>query len=817
MTPELTMSFLDEAWETVEALSRARALLEQGKSAELARLAHRLRGSAGLCGFPQIQLLGELLERAFEQSQDREGLAEFAQGVAVALGSSLERIAREGREGPLGLELAQLGVSRWIQRLAPKQASQAPRSGSSSQGVRRFREEHPDLWEFFTPESRELLERAQEALETWSKGKAEALAELFRAIHTLKGAALAVGCLPIGEEAHRLEDLLVELREGRRAWSPELLEHLKEGVRTLEELLESAEGGESRRSQETVRVSLERLEGLLELSVEALAHHARLSELLERFEQLQAALGDARDRLARVAEEFEARHQTPSLASTMSGTRLARTIQERFSELEFDRYTDLNLMARSLIEMAGDLGELREGLRHEVEELKQEAEGLGRLTLGLRSEVGQARLVPLEQLFSRMKRQVGDQAEVVLQGETVGIDAALLDPLAEALTHLVNNALVHALEPPEVRRALGKPERGRIWLRAQQEKGRLVIEVRDDGRGIPLNELRQRAVARGFLSPQTAERLQPHELVELIFLPGLSTAIQVSAQAGRGVGMDAVAHAVRRMGGEVQVETWEGQGTAVRLYFPQSLVLAHLLLVEAGGQRFAIPQASVRTLTYQDAQGLPVASLASLLGLPAEGEAPWFILVEGRLPRALAVERFLRLEQALLRPPGPLLSQLPYLLGVALLGGREPVLVLNPQGLPASGSGERKMAAPQPPQILLVDDSLSVRRIVGQQLRQLGYQVLTAADGQEALELLERFSCDAVITDLEMPRLSGYELLEELRRRPQFASLPVAVLTTRASEKHRDLALELGATAYLTKPANLGELAEFLKELAWKS
>ncbi len=276
------------------------------------------------------------------------------------------------------------------------------------------------------------------------------------------------------------------------------------------------------------------------------------------------------------------------------------------------------------------------------------------------------------------------------------------------------------------------------------------------------------------------------------------------------------------------METRSGLGTTVRLRVPQNLVVSDILLLQTSGQVIALPRESLLTLltapagqqtvTYEGSP-IPIKPLSTLLGLPPVAQEEYALaVVEGRGGAlvALGVERFIGLQQALVKPLTAPLSELPHLMGATISASGEVILVLSPSGLlsldTAMSVHTRIETAPtQRHPVLLVDDSLSVRKVVAQMLRKAGHQVVTAADAQDALELLEQQPFQAVVTDLEMPRMSGFELLEEVRRRPNLAHLPIAVLTTRASSKHRDLAVELGANAYLTKPADEVELDKFLQ------
>ncbi|GEM85643.1 MAG: Hpt domain-containing protein [Thermaceae bacterium] len=903
--PDLLQSFLDEAWESVVVFGQTAEFLASDHAEALVVMAHRLKGSAGLYGFPQVSHLAALMERILQGADaytpnQRLQVVEFMSQATAVLTEALEHIAFHRKESQVGLELGRLGAAELIQELAftnPQAFHERPpeplpggepleaEDRSILEELTRFYRENAEFWEFFAPETAEHLDAAGQALVALAHGDPEGtgLQALFRAMHTVKGAAYSVGCKPVGTVAHRLEDLLVEIREGRTSWDPKLVGLFAEGVDLIAALLAIAEGrhpeagavlqrlhalegrlaaalGQAapqppiaeppppqaptakpnpQSQRGSVRVSLERLDALLNLAGETLSARSRLELLTRRFEELDATLEVARARLLRTTTEFEARYLNPrlSLESESASTEVApsstvgKTVQELFSELEFDRYDDLNILARAISEMTADLAEVRSALSEGIKAFQQETEAFAKLSQNLRSEVGRARLVPIGRFYTRLQRQVQQlagekQVALELSGEQIEIDSVLLDGLSEALLHLVNNAIIHGLETPEERRARGKPAQGRLSLRTRQERSTLILEISDDGAGINVGAVKAQAVARGLKTQAEVEAMRLEEAIRLIFLPGLSTAQTLSDIAGRGVGMDAVVNTVRRLRGELSVESREGLGTTFRLRIPQSLVVSDLLLVEVGQQKIGLPRESLLTLlsapsgatsvAYDEVQ-VPVRALSDLLGWSAEPSAELALAVVegGGGPVALAADRFLGLEQALVKPLGAPLSELPHLLGATLSATGEPILVLSPSGLLEMGVSPIQAlqvghAVPARPPILLVDDSLSVRKVVAGMLRKAGHPVVTASDGQEALELLESGEYRAVLTDLEMPRMSGFELLEEVRRRPHLSHLRVGVLTTRASGKHRDLAVELGANAYLTKPADEVELQRFL-------
>lgn len=907
--PDLLQSFLEEAWETVAVFEQAAEFLAIKRHEPLVVMAHRLKGSAGLYGFPQVANLGALAERILEAAPrytepQQAKVVEFMHQLTAVLITALENVAIHGQEGRVGLELGQLGAAALIQELTalnpgafaadslePSEAATleaTPPQAGVVEELQSFYRQNAEFWEFFAPETLENLDHVANALASLhsESENGEDLRALFRAMHTIKGAAYSVGCKPIGAFAHQLEDLMVEVREGRKPWSHEIAQVVLEGAQMLGRMLAVAEGKDPQAAQTlshelfelqgrlaqqlgqeaptpastaappvpptparparptpsaSVRVSLEHLDTLLNLAGETLVAHSRLELLAQRFEEMDQLLEMARQRLVRTTADFEARYLNPRLSlaqeaqAPQAQSTLGKSVQELFTELEFDRYDDLNILARSIQEMTSDLAEVHNTLSDQIKALRQEAELFGKLTQDLRSEVGRARLVPIGRFYTRIARQVQQiagekQVHLQLQGEQVEIDSVLLDGLSEALLHLVNNAVIHGIETPAERLAAGKTPRGSLIIRTQQQRNTLVLEISDDGRGVDLEAVKRKAVEKGLRTVAQVEALRPEEAVELIFLSGLSTAPVVSDVAGRGVGLDAVATTIRRLRGDLAVETRSGLGTTFRLRVPQNLVVSDVLLLQTGGQTFALPRESLVTLlsapadqpeVVYEGSPLPIQHLSELLGLPsAEQEEYALAVVEGRGGAlvALAVERFIGLQQALVKPLAAPLSELPHLIGATVSATGEVILVLSPSGLlrpnatlPVQTQIEAPSARRLP--VLLVDDSLSVRKVVAQMLRKAGHQVVTAADGQEALELLEQQPFQAVVTDLEMPRMSGFELLEEVRRRPSLAHLPIAVLTTRASAKHRDLATQLGANAYLTKPANEVELQQFLREI----
>jgi chemosensory pili system protein ChpA (sensor histidine kinase/response regulator) len=457
--------------------------------------------------------------------------------------------------------------------------------------------------------------------------------------------------------------------------------------------------------------------------------------------------------------------------------------------------------------------------------------------------------VPVGKLFARFPRRVrelagstGRAVRLEVAGESVEVDNAVIEQIADPVLHLIQNAVVHGIETEAERLVRDKPPEGRIALTAYQRGGAMFVEVEDDGRGIDVEAVRALAVRRGMLAPEVAARLEEREVLGLLFLSGFSTAASVTDAAGRGVGLDVVRTNIARVNGEVEVETKLGAGTRFRLRVPLALAIADALLVRAGGETFALPLNAVRhiaTPQLQDLRGggrgemvrvegrlLDLHRLDRLLGLAAEEAGaesvpPVLVVRAGGRSFAVVVDAIVGKEEVVIKPIGGLLANLPPYGGATVTGEGRVILVVDPARLltlaessSAEISGPRSPAVPSPAspaswapagpprRVLLVDDSVSVRRFVAHMLEKGGFEVLTANDGAEALERLIDTTVDVVVTDLEMPRVNGYELIENLRRRRSTHEVPVVVLTTRAGEKHWALARRLGVRHYVTKPVD---------------
>jgi chemosensory pili system protein ChpA (sensor histidine kinase/response regulator) len=914
--------FLMEAWDTVASIEDGVARLAGDAEPawdDLFLVAHRLRGAAALQGLEPVAALADAVEQALRPLVGAPVAARRAAGAELAallgtLKSALDAL-EHGGPGPAAPPAAS----------APPPAP--PAAGPPRDPLRadlaRFFAGSDDVLAYFGPEAHEHLEAMTTALLALERhGPSEAgLAAVFRAVHTLKGAAYVVGCTPIGEVAHGLEDLLVAVREERAPLSPAIVEVSFAVVDVCKQMLDA--GGDSRVDltaavagvrervaallaavpsdaevapvetvtpaavplprpggpaahgprptppepargprRQTIRVALERLDTLMDLVGELVVARSALERRLAEMDRLGDVLFTSRARLGQAVAEFERRQLGARLPARAEGEDAAephpgrpRSVGELFAELEFDRYDDFTLLARSVAEIASDIAEVQAEMSGLSRTVREDLGLVHRLTAEVRAGLGRARLVSIGTLYTRFVRQgqeaaraAGKSVRIETSGESVELDASVIEQIVDPLLHLVQNAVVHGIESPDERRARGKPVAGTVSLTASHRGAFVVVEVADDGRGVDADHVRRQAVLRGFLRAEAASALTDREALELIFRPGFSTADEVTTAAGRGVGMDVVRTNVGRLNGDVDVATEPGAGTRFTLRLPLTLLVAEALLVRAAGEVLAVPLNAVHviaTLGAEDrrpgpagetvrieGQWLPLMPLDRALGLPAADRSTAMTVLALRGSGGLfacAVDQVLHKEEIVVKPLGAFLDGIgPYagatisadgrvtlLLDAVRLGERaaEGALPLHEPG--GAVAHRRPRGAPaRKARVLLVDDSISVRKFVGQMLDKAGFEVATANDGAEALARLAEGRFDVVVTDLEMPRVNGYELLEDVRRRPATRDVPVVILTTRSGAKHQSLARRLGVSHYVTKPVVEESFVELIHSLA---
>ena len=529
---------------------------------------------------------------------------------------------------------------------------------------------------------------------------------------------------------------------------------------------------------------------------------------------------------------------------------LAKDNAEQFDPLEFDRFTRLQELTRFMNESVHDVQTVQQSMLKNLEETAVVMLAQGRLNRELQQGLMNVRMVSFNSITDRLYRivrqtckELNKRANLELQGTNVELDRSVLEKMIAPFEHLLRNSIVHGLENDQQRTQSGKLPIGEIRLSVRQENNEVVFEFSDDGAGLNFAKLREKAIANG--SMRADEEVSDDQLAQLIFTPGLSTATEVTEIAGRGVGMDVVRSEIAGLGGRIDVSSKRGQGTQFLIHLPLTLAVTQVLMVRSGEEIYAIPATMVEQVRqekpaeidalYRDRQMEWQGNTYILHYLPHlmgdteivrenQPRNPVLLLTSGTQHIALHVDELLGNQEVMVKNIGPQLARLSGIAGATVLGDGRVVLILNPVQLAQriGGISEAKTAtgtkttkttrttkAPNTePLIMVVDDSLTVRKITSRMLVRAGYQVVTATDGVDALEKLEEFTPEVMLLDIEMPRMDGFALARELRRDPKTQDLPIIMITSRTADKHRDYAMQLGVNTYLGKPYQEDELLQ---------
>jgi chemosensory pili system protein ChpA (sensor histidine kinase/response regulator) len=526
---------------------------------------------------------------------------------------------------------------------------------------------------------------------------------------------------------------------------------------------------------------------------------------------------------------------------------LAKDNAEQFDPLEFDRFTRLQELTRFMNESVHDVQTVQQSMLKNLEETAVVMLAQGRLNRELQQGLMNVRMVSFNSIADRLYRivrqtckELNKRANLELQGTNVELDRSVLEKMIAPFEHLLRNSIVHGLESDQQRTQSGKLPIGEIRLSVRQENNEVVFEFSDDGAGLNFAKLREKAIADG--SMRADEEVSDDQLAQLIFTPGLSTATEVTEIAGRGVGMDVVRSEIAGLGGRIDVSSKRGQGTQFLIHLPLTLAVTQVLMVRSGEEIYAIPATMVEQVRqekpaeidglYRDRQlewqgnTYMLHYLPHLMGdteIVRENQPrnPVLLLTSGTQHIALHVDELLGNQEVMVKNIGPQLARLSGIAGATVLGDGRVVLILNPvqlaqriggigKTIKATGTKTAKTTkAPNTePLIMVVDDSLTVRKITSRMLVRAGYQVVTATDGVDALEKLEEFTPDVMLLDIEMPRMDGFALARELRRDPKTQDLPIIMITSRTADKHRDYAMQLGVNTYLGKPYQEDELLQ---------
>jgi chemosensory pili system protein ChpA (sensor histidine kinase/response regulator) len=660
--------------------------------------------------------------------------------------------------------------------------------------------------------------------------------------------APAPNVVPFPSPFPRAEPAAAATRRPGAASIPIDWQRFRAGTAALTDHAERAVAG----AGAAVRVRAGLLDRLVSHAGEVSITRERISGEMKQLSGSLSELTDSLERMRRQLRDIELQAET-QISSRLEN---ARAAGQTFDPLEMDRFTRFQELTRFMAESVADVATLQRTVQRTLQSTEDELAAQARLTRELQDDLLRTRMVEFESASDRLYRTVrqagkelGKQVRLDIVGGAIELDRGVLERMIGPFEHLLRNSVVHGIEMPERRRAAGKDATGRIVVQVAQAGNEVAVEFGDDGGGFDYERIRARAEERGLIPP--GQEMSDAELAQLVFAPGFSTAETVSELAGRGVGLDVVRAEVNAMGGRIETTSAHGQGTRFRLLLPLTTAVTQVVNLRCGEFQVSVPSTLVEVVKrvpraeteaayasgFFDFNGerIPFYWLAALLQAGTRGDtgarSQTMVIIRSAAQRvAIHVDEVAGNQEVVVKNVGPQLSRLPGLVGVTLLPSGAVALIYNPVALAAvyAESARSRMTLPQrpvgpkldqaaqtaTPLVLVVDDSLTVRRVTQRLLTREGYRVVTAKDGLEALERLAEERPVVVLSDIEMPRMDGFDLVRNIRADERLADLAVIMITSRIAQKHRDYAAELGVDHYLGKPYSEEELLSLVARYA---
>jgi chemosensory pili system protein ChpA (sensor histidine kinase/response regulator) len=747
--------------------------------------------------------------------------------------------------------------------------AEAAEAGAERRKLRLQDDLDEQLLPIFLEEAVDLIREIGVELRNWRAAPEDkqTAAAFTRLLHTLKGSARMAGAMGMGELVHNMETR-VETALAVSAITPQFLDDLDSSFDRANFLLdglqkraagiveEEIEGAVAEAAAQPAQAAAE------EVEAEAAAARAMLrvrADLVDRLVNEAGELSIARSRI-----EGEMRSLRGSLldltenvirlrgqlreieiqaeSQMQSRMAMAQEAHLEFDPLEFDRFTRFQEITRMMAESVNDVTTVQHNLLRNLDHADAAIISQARQNRDLSQALMGVRMVPFNAVADRLYRivrltakELGKKANLDIRGGQVELDRSVLEKMTGPLEHLLRNAITHGIEEIERRLADGKAEIGQISLSLSQEGNEVVIDMVDDGAGLNYERIRSKAIEQGLLGPDQA--IEDAALTDFIFQPGFSTAKELTEIAGRGVGMDVVKSETAQLGGRIEVSSTSGKGARFRIYLPLTLAVTQALLVKGGGRTYAIPSVMVEQVMELKesavdairAEGAaewlgnryPYYYLPRLLGdlqaAPEQQRRYSVLLLRAGTQRvAVQVDQLRGNQEVVIKNIGPQLARVIGIAGATVLGDGEVVLILNPVALasreikamaqPVAAKAAEAPAAPHLPTVMIVDDSLTVRKITGRLLSREGYHVLAAKDGVDALEQLLDIVPDVMLVDIEMPRMDGFDLTRNVRADARLKNVPIIMITSRTADKHRNYAREIGVNHYLGKPYQEDEL-----------
>jgi len=709
-----------------------------------------------------------------------------------------------------------------------------------------------DLLPVFLEEGADLLPQIGQALRHWQQQPQDSSQAqmLLRTLHTVKGSARMAGAMRLGQHAHEIETHIENMLHAGTATAQafeELLAHYDHALHLFEQLqqpflpLPGMDEAPPEPKAALVRVRADILDRLVNQAGEVSITRSKMENEVGL---LGASLSEFSDNLARLRRQLR---EVEMQAESQIASRMAVGSEREFDPLEFDRFTRLQELTRMMAESVNDVASFHENLSHGVGVIGNDLLLQSRLTRDLQRDLMQMRMVPFSSIAERLFRVARQSAKELdkrvnldIRGGDVEIDRSVLERMAAPFEHLLRNAIVHGIEPRAARAGAGKDETGELLVQLSQQGNEVAIAFSDDGAGLDLQRVASRARSKNLLD--AGAELDEAQAMEMIFAPGFSTADSLTELAGRGMGMDIVRSEVLALGGRIEMHSEAGRGMRLTVHLPLTLAITQVVLLAAHGQTYALPSVLVEQVLHlkgdawaqaqaqgrieSHGQSVALQHLSAMLGEVALApvaarHAPVLLLSNGNDRLALQVDEVLGNREVVVKHVGPQLARMPGIAGATVLGSGDIVLILNPVALAQhlqhhpellsqyalAAAGKRSAAGAQAAPrvcIMVVDDSLTVRRVMQRLFEREGYRVLLARDGVDAIEQLHALDASAMpallVADIEMPRMDGYDLVRQLRSSASTRTLPVIMVTSRSADKHRQHAVELGVNAYFGKP-----------------
>lgn len=848
---------------------------------------------------------------ALQQTLDRLNrmVVEAAGGInppaAADVIGSLQRLADAITSSQSLTELLLVTPVTELSAAEPSTAEEVTADITEPSAFQSMTELDQELIQVFQTEASEILDSSDTIVQRLRTdfGNVELLNNLRREMHTLKGSSRMAGFMVVGELAHAAESILDALGKGTLEGSSRVLELIQRALDSLHQMLAKVIAGEqpiapqdllealqsvsdpkpdghsqaaplpavtatvtptaaprlpekaaAASATETIRVNAALLNTLVNQMGESSIFRARVDQGVNAMSfnlgEMEQTIARLRRQITNLATQAEARIQSRH-------DQAAATHQQEFDPLELDRFTELQQVSRSLMEIADDLGNIGTSLGDHAREVTSLLDQQGKVNKEIQQSLMRTGMVRFGSIVSRLRRvvrqsaqELGKRAELLVDGEDAEVDRVVLESMVAPLEHMLRNSMAHGIEIPEVRRQRNKPEIGAISLSLRREGAELVLELNDDGAGLNFAAIRAKGQEKGFLSPN--QSVSNEELIALLLRPGFSTATAITQISGRGVGMDVVNEAIRAMRGALLIQTEPGQGSRFIIRLPFSLAVTQALLAQAGDSLFAIPLLSIELVTrlnesdfqaylagesaqyHYGEHSYPIHNLGLLTGAGqvkpfeevADRRPPALLFRSAEASAALQIEGMLGNHEIIVKPVGPQFNGVPGISGATVLADGRVVVVLELAALVrnAASQGQRQLesqalrVAQQETRqdkltVMVIDDSITMRKVTSRILERHNIEATTAKDGMEAVAMLQSQVPDLAILDIEMPRMDGFEVVAHVRNQPHLKHMPIIMVTSRGGDKHRERAMKLGVNDYLTKPYQEDQLMQSIRTI----